>query len=525
MALLDIQSQAAAVGVGVKNVQFVPAAENVPRKILIIGTYDPAKAAFVVDNVPVQIFSDADAGDKFGFGSMIHRQAVQTYFGSLGIETWVCPQPEAGGAANASGSVDFAGTAAVMGGVIYFYVAGILVRFVVGYSQTAQEIANALITEVNANNALPAIAAIDGVIDTKVNFTSKSAGPWGNFISLKFNIGAGEELPDGVVAAVTDMTGGAGIPDITDALDGLGTGDDANADFFTDAVHGYGLDTTVLDDISTYVGPGNDFIGLYRKLVGRPFRMLNGDTTPGTAGLSTLISFTDNRKLDRASGIVAVPGSPNHPAEFAARAIGIMARVNNNRAAQSYVGEVMGGFFPGDRADQWTADYGNRDLAVKSGISPTRVQNGFIALQNVVSFYRPDNVPETSNGYRSMRNISIIQNLLSNIRLNFEQEKWLGISIVENVKNVTSLVDREKARDVDAVIDDLVALANLFAAKAWLYTASFTIDGLREPGAVVIRPGTTGFNGTLKIILSGEGNILDLTAEFDISIAALAAVS
>ena len=51
---LNATSLAAAVGVAVKNVQFQPAAENVPRKILIIGTFDPLKT-LVVDEVPVLV--------------------------------------------------------------------------------------------------------------------------------------------------------------------------------------------------------------------------------------------------------------------------------------------------------------------------------------------------------------------------------------------------------------------------------------------------------------------------------------
>jgi hypothetical protein len=120
-----------------------------------------------------------------------------------------------------------------------------------------------------------------------------------------------------------------------------------------------------------------------------------------------------------------------------------------------------------------------------------------------------------------MRNISILQNILYNVRRNFEQEKWLGISIVADVGRVSSAVDRQKARDVDAVIDDLVALAKAFEGKTWIYTADFTIAKLKVSGAVSIRSGTTGFDSTLSVILSGEGAILDTVVEFDTSIAAL----
>ena len=53
---LDAASRAFAVGAGVKNVVFQPGADILPRKVGIIGTYDPTKT-LVVDEVPVLITS------------------------------------------------------------------------------------------------------------------------------------------------------------------------------------------------------------------------------------------------------------------------------------------------------------------------------------------------------------------------------------------------------------------------------------------------------------------------------------
>lgn len=516
---LQANSLAAAVGVGVKNVQFQPSALNIPRKVFIIGSYDPAKTA-VVDEVPKLVLSPEDVGDQFGFGFMLHRLAVQAFLGSNGVETWVIPQAEAGGAVAAAGEIDFTGSTGVLSGTMSLYIAGILVPVVISDAMTVEEIADAVVAAISADSSLP-VTATKTAVTFEVVITSKTKGTWGNFITIKFNIKAGEELPTGITAAVTDMTGGSGDPDIADALDGMGTGDNANSDFWTDGVHGYGQVTATLDAISTYVGAGNDFIGLYDKLISRPFRMLTGDTVAGSSGLTALVALGDGRKLDRANGVVAVPGSANHPSEIAAHAIGLMAKINNDRAEQSYIGQNLTGIDPGDQTDRWTSEYDNRNIAVTSGVSPTKIANGVVTLQNVITFYHPDNVPVDSNGYRSMRNISILQNMMANVRVTFEQEKWLGISIVADVTKVTNTTDRLKARDIDAVKDDLTALAKAFEAKAWIYTAQFTIDKLKEAGAVQIRPGNIGFNNILSVILSGEGGILDTVIEFDTSIAIL----
>ena len=305
-----------------------------------------------------------------------------------------------------------------------------------------------------------------------------------------------------------------------DALDGLGTGDDANEQFFTDVVHGYGQDSTTLNAISAYVGEGNELLGLYDDVVARPFRVLTGDVAAGSAGLAALQVVADARKQDRANGVIAVPGSPSHPSEIAALAMGHLSRINQDRAAQSGIDIFLSGIWPGEKADRWTSDYDNRDIAVKGGISPTRVKSGAnIFMQNMVTFYRPDSVPVSSNSYRSMRNIGILQNVAFNVRRVAESEKWQGIFIVADVGAVTSTVDRTKARDVNSWKDDLMALAREFEAKGWIFSSSFTISELKKVGSVVIRAGGTGFDSILSIVLSGEGGILDTTIQHDTSIA------
>lgn len=518
--MINPTSLAAAVGVGVKNTQFQSEASNLPRKILVAATYDPAKTA-VVPLVPVQVLSPEDTGDRFGFGSMAHRLVLQAFLGGAGVPVFVLPQAEAGAAVVAAGSVDFTTSTGVASGTIYLYVAGIAVPVTIPAAATPTAIALLLVAAITANKLLPVTAAVDGVAPGKVNVTAKSKGPWGNRISLTVNIGLNQTLPVGVVCTVTSMTAGAGIPVMATALAALGTGDDANEGGFTDFVHGYGQDTTTLDALSAYVGAGNDFTGLYSKTIGRPFRSLSGDVATGSAGLAALIVISDARKLDRTNGIVSVPGSASHPAEIAAQTIGHMARINQERVAQHYLGVSLIDIHTGAKVDRWNSDYDNRDTAVKSGISPVRIQNGVVVLQNVVSFYRPDNVPVASNGYRSMRNIAIIQNLLANIRQNFEQEKWQGISIVANVTNVTNTNDRMKCRDIDAVRNDLILLANSFAGHGWLYEAAFTIRKLNEAGAITIRPGGLGFDNVLSVIFSGEGNILNTEVQFDTSLAVL----
>lgn len=516
---LDVNSKAAAVGSSVSNVSFQPAAENVPRKILIIGSYDPAKTG-VVDEVPVQVLSAADAADKFGAGFMVHRLAIQAFEGGQGIPTWIQPQSEDGAAVVAVGEVDFTGTTGVLAGTLHMYLGGVYVPVAVTDAMAIEDLTDACVAAITAKTEL-AVTAAKHAVTFELDLTSKSKGTFGNFITIAFNLDAGQELPTGVAVAVTDMASGATDPDITDALDGLGTDDDANEAFFTDVVHGYGMVAAVLNKILTYVGAGDTATGLYAKTVSRPFRVLTGDTVAGSAGLTAALVISDARLTDRANGVISVPDSESHPSEIAAQTIGHMARINQVRAAQHYVDILLTGIWPGDQADRWTSDYDNRDIAVKGGISPTRVKSGNVHLQNVVTYYRPASVPVDSNGYREMVNISKIQNMMHTMRELFEQEKWQGISIVSDVTKVTSAVDRAKARDIDSVKDELVGLYRAWEAKAWIAEAAFSITALKEVDSVTVRSASDGFDMTTKAVLSGVANIYDAVIEFDTSFAAL----
>lgn len=517
MAILP-SSLAAINGATVKNEKFAVTAQVLAQKNVIIGTFDEATYTGISENVPIQVFSPEDVAGKTGYGFMLHRLA-KAAFKAGAVETWIIPQLEGGSDPDqATGEIDFSASTGVQAGTIYLYIAGDLVRVSVSLNDSADDIGEAVQDAINNDDDLPVTASNSSGV---VTITSKSGGTWGNAITIVFNLSSGDSLPTGVVASVTPMSGGSGIPDIQDALDAMGTGDAQNEKFFTNLIHGYGVDTGTLDAISNYNGVGNTEVGNYQKEIARPFRSLVGDTTAGSAGLTAALAVANNRRSDRTNGIICIPDSPNHPQEIAAQTIGIMAVTNSIRAQEGYINKTLDGVFTGDIADRWTNDYSNRDAAVKGGLSTTLAVGNIVKLQNIDTFYRPADVAPESNGYRQMRNISIIQNLLYNFKLNFDGEKWQGITIVEDTINVTDVESKKKARDIDSVLDDLVALADSFAGLGWLYTASYTKSQLQVGDKVTLRSGLTGFDITFPVILSGESGIYNTVITFDTSIAIL----
>lgn len=516
MALPDSTSQATAVGIGAKNVPFNFTGTNQDAIVNIIGTYDPSILT-ITDELPIEVLSAADVGNRTGYGFMLHRLAIQVFEGLGGSgKVYITPQSEAGGAAASTGDILYAGTTTTAAGTIHLRVGGKKYSVAIPSGTTIEDMSGLVVAQYNADADASMVAAVTAVT-FETAFTAKSKGPWGDEITISVNAGIDEELPAGITSAtVTAMSGGTGIPDIDDALDGTGTDDDANEIDATHMVHGYGLDTDTIDKISAYVGEGNTFDGLYSKLIGRPFVCLNGDNTAGTAGYTALRVITDARLEDRANGYEAAPDSSWHPSEIASLAIGKIAATMQSNPAQHYAGISLGGVDPGDVADRWTKDYSVRDLAVKGGISPTRVVAGTVKLQNVITSYRPASIAVASNGYKSFRSFAITRNILKTLRELFEGEDWQGVSIVADVSEVSDFEAAQKVRDIASVRTALNNITDFFVSKSWLYDGDFA----KQESTVAIRALSNGFDINYKYKISGEAQIYNVQASFDTNIAA-----
>jgi phage tail sheath gpL-like len=520
---IGVNSWAAGVGVAADNKQFASQVEILARKHLLVGQYDVAKTA-VVDHVPVRITSATHTADLFGVGSPLHRMAIGVDRGSFfGVETWAAPQPEDGAGAKAHSDVVFGGGPATESGSIVIYIMGEKVTIPVTNGDVVAVIGASAIAAINAMPELGVTAS--GAATVKIESNYK--GTWGNYVSITMGWGD-DEIPSGtapITVTIPAMAGGATDPKIDDALTALGTGDSANTLGFTDVNFGWGLDDDdVMDAVSAYVGAGNTKTGLYSPTVGRPFRALYGDTvSTGVAAtdLATLKAITDDQTYNRAMGLISAPDSPIHPCELACQVMGVIARMNSERAEAHALNVVLDGVQPGRRAYDWTTEYDNRDYAVQKGIGTTMEKGGVLTIQNVLTFYRPSSMPVASNGYRSMRNISIIQNMLNAIRVNFERDKWAGCSIVADTAKIGNALSRAKARSIGDVTDDLLALITGFGNRAWLYDAEWSKKKVAAGGLVSIRSGSNGFDCSLPVLLSGEAGIFNTVIEFDTSLAVL----
>jgi len=537
-------SLAVARGAGVKNTSFTPVANDVARNIVIIGTFDPSLAGSITAETVYGPYSSPGAvALKFGAGFMLDRLAIGVFagLGTGGAGVYVIPQAEVAGAAATSTGFAITGPSTAAG-TLAIYVDGVRYSVSVASGDSAITIATAIAAAITADSHAPITASNGGTAN--VTTTSKSKGPWGNSIPLAVNIQAGDSLPAGVGVTVTAMTGGTGVPTIANALNALGTGTNANNlpgnQWMTDLVHGYlasgttaaatAQDQTTTTAVSTYNGlaSADPPTGCYDHLVGKPFRCWTGDVTNSATVPSALTTFATTNTYDRTDQLICVAGSRTHPCEVAAVACGAVNARTGQAALRPYDGIVLSGVEPGP-SGMWTADYTNRDTAVKAGLSPTVIQGGYVVLQNVVTYYANNTgIPSTSNGYRDSVNLAKLQNIIASDLATFRGAKWSGIAIVKDKNQVTDVTAKQYARDVQDVVDEYIALAKAWAGKGWIADATYTINALKSGMSsasppIQVRTGGDGFTAVIPIILSGQGNIIDTTINFDISFAALAA--
>lgn len=514
---MNPSSLEAGVGVSAYNTNFAVPSTDLSRKIAVIGLVDPTLESGLTENVAEIVVNPAHAAVRYGRGYGLAK-LIEWLSSVFSGEIWAIPQFE-NTPTQSTGNILFAGTC-TKAGPLHLYIGGHKVQNInLAVGDDGENMQEKVVAAILLDPDLPVTADENGVTPEQADITANSGGLGWDF-DIGFNYGFNETYPEGItIPVVTAMSGGAGVGITEDALNGMGTGDSQNLNGYTAIVHMNLQDETSLDALSNWNGIGNEITGNYAKTVARPVRSLVGDTVAGASGLTDLLTLGGARKEeDRTSGCVAVPGSPNHPAEIAAKVVGIMEEIAAVRPEQNYVGKIIPDIIPGDVTDNWCSDYDDRDTAKKAGITGTVIRGGSVTLSNIVTFYHPTTIPVESNGYREMCNIPIIQNMLYYLKTNWQSENWQGCSVVADKSKVTNVINRQKARSISDVLDDLIDLSVTFESKAWIWSAQWTIDKLKEGGYVAIRGASNGFDVVLPVLLRVINNIDDIQIQFDASV-------
>jgi len=395
-----------------------------PQRIAVIAQGATA-GTFLLDKR--QIFSGFEAGQVFGFGSPLHlaiRQLLPANSDGVGTIP-VTAYPLADGTTASTGDIAASGdqTADKTYIVKINEIASALI--VIPKDTTAAAAVALFVAGINSNVDMPVIA-VDGT--TQVDLTAKWKGESGD--DLKIEI-IGEAA--GIIFIITQPSGGAGNPDVQDALDKVGG---IWETLFLNCLNI--SDTTNLDKYSVF-GEGR-----WQPLEKKPMLAFTGNTE---ADVTTAVTVPDARKTDRVNVQFVAPGSPELPFVVAARQLARLAVVANDNPPTDYAGQLATGLAPGYDIEQW--DSIKRDFAVKAGSSTIEILDGIIEMSDTVTFYHPTGDPTPA--WRYVVDVIKEMNVVFNLRLIFESIDWKGKILIPDGQATVNPNARRPSTAVAAV--------------------------------------------------------------------------
>ena len=476
---------------------------GLPQLIAIFATFDPTEGD-VVEDVPVRVFTDVEAGEKFGFGFPVHLAARQTLRRSGIVPVFIFPITETGTVASDGSILVVADAGSSSSGTISIYIGGQRVPVTIAKSTAAVDIQIAIAAAINADINLPVTALVDGGEEDQTNLVSKYKGLIANDILIAINLTESEKdaTPGGVAFTVTAFSDGAGTPTITDALAEMGD------DWYTYIVNTFGSEATTMAAFAT-----ENEDNKWDSLINKFFRVFYGSVDD----LSAITTITDALTLDRTNAAITSPAGKMLPLELAALAVGDMAASNQDNPARPYTGLLLDGLVPNtvatesDGSAQWT--YTQRDTAVKAGTGTTIVEDGVIKLEDVVMHYH--RAGEEPPAFRWSVDIAKLAEWAYNVNLVFTGASWRGKILVDD----TDIVNNPDARRPKDAVAEIFKLADAASFAAIITRPGFTKE---NTAASIDVANPNRLNITTLIVLSGATRILSLTTNFGFNFGALA---
>lgn len=177
------------------------------QRLLIIG--QRLAAGTVAALVPTSVFSDAQAAEYFGRGSMLHQMIQAAITANRYVEIQAIAVDDAAGSAAAVSTVTLAGTATAAG-TVTLSIAGVSVQAAVSSGQNAAAVAATLLPLLTAQTDWPVSTSVSGAA---ITVTALNKGTLGNDVAIEF-----ASATPGITATIAQATAGAVDPDITAAL-------------------------------------------------------------------------------------------------------------------------------------------------------------------------------------------------------------------------------------------------------------------------------------------------------------------
>lgn len=437
-----------------------------PYKILHVGQKTSAGSAPA--NTPVRATTAAEASALFGPGSMLALMAEASFASNPSGETWFLPLDDNGAGVAAVGSLALGG-AATSAGTLNAYIGGQLVQIPITAAQVLSTAATALVAACSAIPSLPVTAAVDGVVNTKVNFTAKNKGELGNTIDIRVNYN-GELTAAGVSTTVVSMTGGTTSPTLTAAIAALG-------DTWFHVLGFPYADATSLTAIETELASRFD---TPREIEGHAFACAIG--TVGSLG-----SLGDSRNSPHLT-IVAAVKEPMPAFCKAAETAAIAAYWAEQDPALPIQTRAYAYCLPAVQGQRLTRT--ERGLLLRDGIATTTVDaGGIMRTERLVTTYQTNGAGAPDLSYLDVETL---------LTLMFIRHDWKNYSA--NKYAVAKLADDGKRyATTQRIITPTLAKAEVInRARAW--EEQGLIESLAASDVTVVRNSTD--NNRLDITMS-----------------------
>ncbi|HDL7659463.1 TPA: phage tail sheath subtilisin-like domain-containing protein, partial [Yersinia enterocolitica] len=253
-------------------------------------------------------------------------------------------------------------------------------------------VATALTAAINTTISLPVTAA---AVDAVITLTAKNKGAHGNTIDLRLNYlgSAGSETtPDSLVLAFTPMAGGAGVPELDDALANL---QDRTFDFI---INPY-TDTASLNKIKDFLSDSTGRWSYAEQLYGHSFAAQSG-----TYGQLTAAGELRN---DQHASLLGVNGSPTPSYIWSAAYVGAIAQSLRNDPGRPLQTLAISGVLAPPLASRFTLT--ERNNLLHSGISTvTTADDGTVQVENIITTYQKNKYGAEDDSYLQIETLFLL---------------------------------------------------------------------------------------------------------------------
>lgn len=335
-------------------------------------------------NIPVQVFSSSEAGDKFGFGSQAHLMARAFLNNNPSTPLIVIPLDDDGSGVPATGdiTVDSAPTAT---GTLSLYIAGQRLQVAVNASDAEADVASAINTAINGASNLPVTSEVS---DVTVTLTAKNDGTPGNGIDVRVNYRGtlgGEALPTGLQLTLPSgglLASGATNPDYSTAITNMG---DNEYDYIMFA-H---ADTATLDAVATELDNTTGRWSFDRQVYGHAWTALR-DT------VNNLVTLGDGRN-DPELTIIGVEPTPTWQLEVLGAYVGKAANALEIDPARPLQTLNLVGVLPPASEDRFTRS--ERQSLLNDGIATVVSGDTGVQIERSITTFQENAFGENDISY------------------------------------------------------------------------------------------------------------------------------